>query len=387
MMCMVAPFPVSPVEAVLLSTAKENTMLKRTSLLISIILFSTLAVVAQIESPKSTPVASNENQQRLITEGIALHDQKNYDAAISKYEEALKENPDNVLAIYEIGFSYFEKKDYKKSLEIAYRGARYKSELLPRFYVLAGNSLDNLGDSKKALEIYKSGIKISPNTSLLHLNLGITYKRLDKPEEARKSFKRAAALAPNYSSSHLHLGDLFYKGNYRVPAMLAMARFLVLEPNTERSDIAYRIFQEILGGSARAGDKPNEVNIFVSLSDKKDEGDFGGVDMMLGLTKAADFTEENKGKTKGQLAVEQLESLFAMMSELNDKENKSKFVWKYYVPYFSEMKQKKYVEPFYYYISRRNDDPEVKKWLDGNFRRVNEFLNWSKQYQWPRIDD
>jgi tetratricopeptide (TPR) repeat protein len=285
-----------------------------------------------------------------------------------------------------MGFSYFEKKDYRKSLEAAYRGAKYKSELLPRFYVLAGNALDNLGDSKKAVDVYKAGLKISPTTPLLHFNLGITYLRMSKPEEARKSFKTATALAPNYSSAHLRLGYVFYEGGYKTPALLAISRFLVLEPSSERSDVAYKIFQELLQGGVSQGKNPNDINISVNMSDKKDEGNFGAVDLVIGLTKAGDFLEKNKGKTKAQLAVGQLETYFAILAEQNTKENQSKFVWKYYVPYFNEMKQRGYVEPFYYYVSRRTKDEEVQKWLSENFRRVNEFLNWSKQYQWPKVE-
>lgn len=116
----------------------------------------------------------------------------------------------------------------------------------------------------------------------------------------------------------------------------------------------------------------------------KDEGDFGGVDVILGLTKASGSLDENKGKTEAQLTVEQLETVFAVLGE--SSKGNSKFVGKYYVPYFVEMKKRNYVEPFYYYVSRSSDNPEVKKWLDEHAQRVNEFLAWSKQYQWPKVD-
>jgi FOG: TPR repeat len=370
------------------SIKKEKTqMLKRISLLLLIILALTCTLAAQIEAPKLVPVAPNENQKRLVAEGIVLHDKKDFDGAIRKYEEALKENADNVEALYEMGFSYSEKQDYKKALELAYRGARYKSNLLTGFYVIAGNSLDHLGESKKAIDVYKAGLKIAPQGWMLHYNLGVTYRNIGKPEDARKSLKKAAAINPDYANSHLVLGDVFNKGNYKTPALLALSRFLVLEPNTPRSDFANRIIQEILQGGVSVGDDPSKITIALNLSDKKDEGDFGGVDVLIGLSKAGEHIEENKGKTKAQLGVGQFELIFAVLAEQSSREKQSKFVWKYYVPYFTEMKSRNYVEPFYYYINRRSEDAEVQKWLDGNFRRVNEFLNWSKQYQWPKIDE
>ncbi len=360
-------------------------MLKKASLVLSIILCASLAVAAQIESPKLTPVASTEDQARLIREGIVLHDNKNYDGAIRKYEEVLKENPHNVEAIYEMGYSYSEKQDHKQSLEIAYRGARYKSELRVGFYLLAGNSLDLLGQAEKAIDVYKAGIKLMPNASLLHFNLGITYANSRKLAEARKSFKKAVSLNANHAGSHYSLGNLFYLEDYKIPALLALSRFLVLEPNSERSDVAYKTLMAILQAGVSKG-KDNQINIVIGMSSKKDEGDFGPAEFALGLSKAADSLEGNEGKTKAQLAVEQFQTFFAILSEQNSRDKPSKFVWAYYIPYFGEMKEKNYVEPFYYYISRRSGDPDVKKWLDENYRRVNEFLNWSKQYQWPRVE-
>lgn len=361
-------------------------MLKRFITSALTMLMLAYVVSAQIEEPKLTPVAPTEDQQRLIREGVVLHDNKDYDGAIKKYEQVLKENPDSVEALYEMGFSYSSKLDYKKALEAAIRGARYKSRLLPAFYMSMGNDLDSLGDPKKAIEAYKAGIKISPNMGMLHFNLAITYRNTGKLEEARTSLKKSVALNPTHPGSHLVLGNTFLNGGYRTPALLAIGRFLVLEPNSERSLDAYKTFQELLRGGVSAGEKPGDLNITLAMNSKKDEGDFDAIDVAMGLAKAGDTLEENKGKSPPQLAVVQLNTFFAILSEMDQKENKSKFVFEYYVPYYSELQKRKYVEPFYYYISRSSNNPEIKVWLDGNFRKVSEFLTWSKQFQWARID-
>jgi tetratricopeptide (TPR) repeat protein len=93
----------------------------------------TTAVAQQIDSPKQTPGPVTEKEKLLIKEGVALHDRGDYDGAIAKYEEVLKDNPNNVLALYEQSYSYSMKKDYRKSLEIAYKGAQYQSDLLGGF--------------------------------------------------------------------------------------------------------------------------------------------------------------------------------------------------------------------------------------------------------------
>jgi tetratricopeptide (TPR) repeat protein len=364
---------------------KEKTMLNRIVSLMSLtVMLLVSASAQQIDPPKLTPSPSTEQQNKLIKEGIALHDRGDYDGAIAKYEEVLKENSSNVMALYEMAFSYAMNKDYRKSLETAYRGTQYKSPIQVRLYTLIGNDLDLLGESKKAIDIYQAAIKMFPDESLLYYNLAITYNNLKKPEEAKKSLKRAAQLNPNHTSSHLLLGSVFYRTNYKTPALLAVSRFLILEPGSERAAGAYRIFQEILQGGVSQGKTSKDINISVDFSAKKDEGDFGAVDMAMGLSKAAGMTEGSKGKSEMQLLVEQLETFFAILSETDPKGDRSKFVWKYYIPYFTELKKRNYVEPFAYHVSQRSNVDGVQQWLKANGNRVNEFLTWSKQYQWPK---
>lgn len=359
-------------------------MLKRILVLpLAALLFGAQALASQIESPKLTPVPSTEQQTRLIKEGIALHDKGDFDGAIRKYDEALAENPHNVFAIYEMSFAYFLKKDYRKSLEVGMRGAQYKSDMLHRFYVTVGNSLDQLGEPKKAVEVYKSGLKLAPAEAMLHYNLAITYLNLKKPDEAKKSLKAAAASDPKHASSHLALAAHFYNTGYRTPSLFAAARFLTLEPQTARSDVALRLMREVLGGGVTAGKNPNEINISINMNPKKDEGDFDSIEMMLGLSKAVGSLEESKGKSEIRLLVEQVDSLLAVVSENEDAKKGTSFVYKYYVPYFVEMKQKGLVEPFVYYTHQRSNIPGVREWVETHSGRVLQFLTWSKNYRWP----
>src|SRR6185369_17941686 len=112
-------------------------------LTISLLLGSS-AMGQKISPAKLDPAPSTPAQEQIINEGIALHDQGLYDRAISRYEQVLKENPRNVLAMYEMAYSYFQKRDYRKSLEISNQAIQYKSDLLPRFYTQIGSCLDEL---------------------------------------------------------------------------------------------------------------------------------------------------------------------------------------------------------------------------------------------------
>lgn len=359
-------------------------MLKRMLALTLTVLLLAAPTVAQIESPKLTPTPPTEKQQALIRQGVALHDRGDYDGAISKYQEVLTESPDNVEAIYEMAFAHSMKKEYQKSLDLAYRGARYKSDLLAAFYQTIGNNLDQLGDSKKAVDVYKAGIKILPQDALLHYNLGVTYANMKKPEEARKSLKTALMINPKHPSSHLLLAIQFLNNGYRTPALFAAARFLILEPKTQRSTLGNRILHEVLSGGATQGKDPNSFNITLDMNAKKDEGDFTSIEMILGLSKMASLTEKNKDKSEVQRLVGQVETLLAVVDENTADKKQSSFVHQYYIPYFVELKRRGFVEPFVYYSLQHEQKEEVEQWLKENSGKVMQFLVFSNQYAWPK---
>ena len=340
------------------------------------------AAARQLPEPKLTPAPTTDAQTSAIREGVALHDRGDFDGAIRKYEAVLAENPSNVTALYEMSYAYSAKKDYKKALEVALRGAEYKSNHLAGFYLLIGNNLDLLGEPDKAIEVYKKAVKQFPDNGLLHYNLALTYRGKGKLEEARKSLKTGLAAAPDHASSHLMLAALFHSGGYKTPALLAAARFLVLEPASQRSPAAVRLVRDILGGGASAGSKPNEINLTLDLNSKKDEGDFSAVDTVLGLSAALALTEKEKDKTEAQKLVSQLETVLAVLEEQSDKKP-STFVQKFYVPYFVELKRRGHVEAFVYHALQSSGLPGVREWAESNSGRVMQFLVWSKNYRWP----
>ncbi|HKE57943.1 MAG TPA: tetratricopeptide repeat protein [Pyrinomonadaceae bacterium] len=349
-----------------------------------ILLCAISAAAQKLESPKLTPTPSTENQQRLIKEGVVLHDRGDYDGAITKYQAVLSENPNNVTALYEMSYSFSLKKEHQKSIELAYKGAQYKSDLLSQFYIMIGNGLDELGESKKAVDVYKQGIKIQPDDNLLYYNLALTYSKLGDLEESKKNLKKSAYLNPNHPSTQVALAQIFQKTGYRVPALFAIMRFLTIEPNSGRSANGFALFKDLINGGARPGKNPNEINIFMDLNAKKDEGDFGSIDLILGLSGAASKTEKNKNKTEVELLVDQLSTVLAIIDEQDAKGDKSKFTWRYYIPYFIELKKKGFVEPFVYYISTSSNMKGAREWLQANETKVKEFLTWSKSYQWPK---
>jgi tetratricopeptide (TPR) repeat protein len=359
-------------------------MKKNIYLAILFCLVSSLIVSAQkISKPTLTPTAATESQKQLIEEGIKLHDQKRYDEAIKKYEQVLKENPNNDFALYELALSYYYKKDMRASVETAYKLTQYKSATGVLGFGLIANVMDDSGKPKEAIGIYQKAIKeledepeFQPHLSSLYYNLGITHFRQKQYKEAREASKKAVQLNFSYPSPNYLLAVIYQGTRYKVPSLLAAARLISLEVNTQRTKQSADIFLDILKG-AKKDEKTGSINIFLDLDAPKDEGDFAMYDLILGtLTTVKE--EKDKNKSENEIFADAVDTLISLLAE--DKKLQSTFVGKTYVPFMVEMKKKGFSKTFAYLVLQQSGNKEALKWLVENEQQSINFIKWAKSY-------
>lgn len=360
-------------------------MKKNFCLSILFCLILSLTVSAQkISKPTLTPTVATEAQKQLILEGNKLHDQKRYDEAIKLYEQVLKENPNSDLALYEMALSYYYKKDMRATVETAYKVIQYKSATGVLGYGLIANVMDDTGKPKEAIGIYQKAIKqledepeFKPHLSSLYYNLGLTHFRQKQYQEAREACKKAVQLNFNYASANYLLAVIYQGTKYKVPALLAAARLIPLEINTQRTQQSAAIFLDVLKG-AEKNEKTGNINIFLDLNAPKDEGDFGMYDLILGtLTTVKD--EKDKNKTENEIFVDAVDTLIALLQE--DKKLQSTFIGKTYVPYMVEMKKKGHSKTFANLVLQQSGNKEALKWLVENEQQFSSFITWARGYQ------
>jgi len=356
--------------------------LKRLVSVLTVLVLIPISLLAAEKLPKPDlmPAAPTPAQASVIREGIALHDAGNFDGAIAKYEQVLAESPDAVVAMYELAFSHTEKRDCAKGMAIARQGAQYKSELLPQFHMLLANCLDDLGKREDAIDIYKSAIKTTPEFALLHYNLALTYVRLAKFDDARKALQQSLHLNPGHGSSHYLLAMVYQQLGYRVPSILSLSCFLMIEPNGPRTAEALTRLNTLLGDGLSRSETSSDISIVLPAKSKKDEGDFDAaiVAMTLSLA-AAQIGTEKKESTPFQL----ISTSYAVMSEVLSRSEGKGFAIRYYAPFFAELDKKDFVEAFVYHAlasARLEGGPE---WARENPAKITDFRQWLLSYPWP----
>jgi tetratricopeptide (TPR) repeat protein len=338
------------------------------------------AVLAQpYAAPTRTPSASTAAEDRAISGGVTLHDQGKFDEAIARYQDVLKENPDNITAMFELAFSYSAKGDHQKALDTAGKGAEYKSDLLARFYDVIGGSLDSMGEPQKAIAAYARGAELVPDDGLLYFNMAVTYhESLKDPIGARTALKKSISIEPDNEEAHRLLGQLYQSGGYKTQAALALARFLTMaDPNSRDALQAYGLWRAVLRG--------NNDPALPKVPDgpKLDEGDFTAIDALIDTTQATAMKAMDDGESEMQALVGQLTSVMARIANRNPASDRGTFVGRFYVPYFAEMWELNFIEPFAYWISQRAPVPGVTEWINAHETQVRAFINWSNKRLWP----
>lgn len=340
----------------------------------------------KIEKPTLEPRPCTETQTQTVREGVALHDLKKFAEAAAKYQQVLGENADCTVAMYELSFTYYSMGEKTKAMETAYKGSKYRSDELPLFYLTMANVLDDVGKPEAAMKIYRDAIRILEREkdtarylSSIHYNLGITFVRQKKNNEARADLKKAVEYNYGYASPHYLLSVVFHGSNYKVPAFLAATRFLSLELTSQRSQAAARVIRDVLKPAPK-DEKTGNVQIFVDMNAPKDEGDFAMFELFLG-TLSTLKGEGDENKSEEQMFVDAVGTLIALVAE--NKDVRSKFVGKNYVPFVAELKKRGYAEVLGYLVLYHSGNESARAWLGSNEPKLKEFITWSKAYALP----
>ncbi len=263
----------------------------------------------------------------LIQDGIALHDSGNYSEAINKYNEVLKIDEKNELALYEIVFSHMVVKDYDISLKYCDIGIALQGQYLGSFYMIKGNILDDLNKPEEALVIYQEALSIIPDHYLLHYNLGLTHSDLGNIDAAIEGFQRAISLNNKHTSSYYALATTYNKEEKYIFTLLLYFNFLLLEPETWRSTEVITQLSILLNRNVDV-----ETNTIVMASN---DGDYYNA---MTIVLAGDLLlNSNKDLNKYDILKSQLSLLISIFVELGTDDLEDDFIVRQIYPLFKNI--------------------------------------------------
>ena len=171
------------------------------------------------------------NYEDIIKKGIAMHDQKKYQEAITEYDKISKLDPKYFTAQYEKGLS-LSGLEKKEDLKIFYKNLFDNNSMpeCPLLFVSYGSLLSNEKDYAGAEKIFVEGEKYLSNNSNFLFNFAILYLRQENSQKAVDYLKRAVTIDPNRASSHYFLGLIALDNGKITEGTLALMSYLALAP-------------------------------------------------------------------------------------------------------------------------------------------------------------
>ncbi|HXX67561.1 MAG TPA: tetratricopeptide repeat protein [Polyangiaceae bacterium] len=164
---------------------------------------ATQAVPAGVSSAETTTSSEPAASAELAT-GIKAFDAGNYADARSSFEAALKKNPRDYQALFDLGMAC-EKLQDKSAAERAYRAAlEAKPDLDAASAELSALLIDE-GRADEAIAVARAGLAKRPGSAALHENLGVATAAKGDQDQAVRELQLAVQAAPDQAMFHLTL--------------------------------------------------------------------------------------------------------------------------------------------------------------------------------------
>lgn len=337
---------------------------------------------------------AQKNEQKLIEEGIELHDKGQYQDAIKKYSEALKINPKSTIATYEMALSYLKLKKYKDASKYSSIVINSNDKSLSvGAYCVKSEALAEMGDVDKAIDWLKEGLAKNGDDYLLHFNLAINYYKKNDLENTLTHVKKSIDYNKNAGSPFLLYAYALKDSGLWVQSILATQMFLLLEPDSPRSKNAFQeLLQTMLITSTT--DTPVERSfVQQQLYRNKSQnlsssGNIPPLSIEQGLNRnlvyhAITSTIDSLNKISPEPDIfmtfaEVNKSILNILDQESRRNTEQNVFWNFYVPFFAEILKSDYYLTFCRYISV-SYIPESLEWWNNNQTEAEKFKQWFEE--------
>lgn len=130
---------------------------------------------------------------------------KDLDAAITSYQSAYLQTPDDIDIYVNLGSAFYDKEDFHNALQV-YRNALDLEPKNAKIHCNLGFLYWGNGDLDEAIKEYELAIEYDPAYDIAYNNLGVIYlDDLGRVQKSIELFKKAVEYNSNYALAHFNL--------------------------------------------------------------------------------------------------------------------------------------------------------------------------------------
>ncbi len=332
------------------------------------------------------------NVQKLIQEGVELHDAGEYKSAIGKYRKALEIDPKDIHATYELSLSYLALNDYQNASKFSTVVINSKNkELSTGAYAVKSEALAGMNRLEDAINLLEEGLIKNGDEYLLHFNLAVNHYIKGDIENAIGHIKKSIDLDKSHSDAFLLNAYALNDKGLWVQSILSFQMFLLLEPDSKRSKNA---FEEMLRTMRiKITEEPLERSFIQQQLIRKttkssSHGEIPPLSIEEGLNRnfvyhaiitaldsLKNTPEEESEFTLFKTVNKEIMQVIDKESKRDNNSSKEGVLWTFYIPFFSHIFQSDYYDTFCRYISVSYYHDSYE-WWQQNTDIAQNFITW-----------
>jgi tetratricopeptide (TPR) repeat protein len=162
--------------------------------------------------------------------GLLAARQGNMTEAISHFQEALRLDPNHVVALDNLGAAYRQQQNWDEARKVLERALKVKPDDPEANYSL-GMVYAQTDDSERAYEFLQKALQFRPDYPEALNNLGILYLRTQRTELAIATFEECIRVAPAFSRCYMDLAHVYAVENMTEKARAVLLQLLKQHPD------------------------------------------------------------------------------------------------------------------------------------------------------------
>ncbi|HEY8211686.1 MAG TPA: tetratricopeptide repeat protein [Myxococcaceae bacterium] len=124
-----------------------------------------------------------EKNHPTVEEGLRAYEEGRFDDALTAFEAAKREMPDNAVVEFDRGNALYKLQRMEEAREAYHRVADMdRGDLQEKDYYNLGNALAELGQPKDAIAAYRKALLLDPKDELARHNLEVVLRNLPRPK-------------------------------------------------------------------------------------------------------------------------------------------------------------------------------------------------------------
>lgn len=317
-----------------------------------------------------TQPINNDKARELYKKAIKLvDDEQKYDEAIEVYKEAEKYDPETIVFPYEIAFTYYLKKDYKKAIEIA-NPLLEREDVFSEIYRLVGNAYDMCGKKEKAIEAYKKGLEKFPDAGKLYHELGIVEMNRGNPSKAVQYYEKGVSVNPKYPSNYYELTKIYCKTTEKIWGVIYGEIFMHIEPDTKRTQEISKLLYETYYFALDVADARHKQVSFTKniVTNQKVESLPFTINFEMNMALCIIDVNKINIKSLNKIRTRFIKKWFER--GLDKEYPVALFDWQ------RDAVKKGYFKSYNYWLFNRGAESEFDKWYDNNKDDFKSFAKW-----------